>query len=73
MIDSDRILVMSEGRAEEFDHPFKLLVKSTEDNEIRKNKTGTKSFILVIYEVNFPFSNDFNKPVSNCKGIGTVF
>lgn len=29
VIDSDRILVMSEGRAQEFDHPFKLLVKST--------------------------------------------
>ena len=25
VIDSDRILVMSEGRAEEFDHPFRLL------------------------------------------------
>jgi ABC-type transport system involved in cytochrome bd biosynthesis fused ATPase/permease subunit len=34
VIDSDRILVMSEGRAEEFDHPFKLLVKSIEDTEI---------------------------------------
>ena len=34
VIDADRILVMSNGEAEEFDHPYKLLVNSTTDDEI---------------------------------------
>ena len=36
MIDSDRILVMSDGAAEEYDHPFRLLVNSLDDIEITK-------------------------------------
>jgi len=34
VIDADRILVMSNGEAEEFDHPYKLLVNATTDEEI---------------------------------------
>lgn len=34
VIDSDRILVMDEGRGKEFDHPFNLLVKNAADTEI---------------------------------------
>jgi hypothetical protein len=34
VIDSDKILVMNEGKAVEFDHPFKLLVKSDFDRGI---------------------------------------
>jgi ATP-binding cassette subfamily C (CFTR/MRP) protein 4 len=39
VIDADRILVMSEGLAEEYDHPFKLLVKHESDTTIT-NKNG---------------------------------
>ena len=39
VIDADRILVMNAGKAEEFDHPFKLLVNDTEnDNEITNHE-----------------------------------
>lgn len=34
VIDSDRILVMDQGRGKEFDHPYKLLVKSLGDEDI---------------------------------------
>jgi ATP-binding cassette subfamily C (CFTR/MRP) protein 4 len=34
VIDSDRILVMDKGRGVEFDHPFKLLTKGDDDQEI---------------------------------------
>ena len=34
VIDCDRILVMSEGMAHEYDHPFKLLTKLEDDQEI---------------------------------------
>lgn len=34
VIDSDRILVMDKGHGEEFDQPFKLLVKDSNDTEI---------------------------------------
>jgi ATP-binding cassette subfamily C (CFTR/MRP) protein 4 len=34
IIDSDRVLVMSEGRAEEFDHPYLLLVNKVGDMTI---------------------------------------
>ena len=34
VIDADRILVMSNGHGEEFDHPYKLLVKNVGDSEI---------------------------------------
>ena len=34
VIDADRILVMSNGEAEEFDHPYKLLVNEVGDAEI---------------------------------------
>ena len=36
VIDADRILVMSQGEAKEFDHPFHLLANSDEDTEITK-------------------------------------
>ena len=39
VIDADKILVMNNGEGEEFDHPYKLLVKDTEDQEIT-NKDG---------------------------------
>lgn len=34
VIDADRILVMSEGMAIEYDHPFKLLAEKLEDEAI---------------------------------------
>lgn len=34
MIDADRILVMNDGEAEEFDHPYKLLVNEVGDESI---------------------------------------
>ena len=34
VIDADRILVMSHGSCEEYDHPFKLLVKDDKDTEL---------------------------------------
>jgi len=34
VIDADRILVMNNGEAEEFDHPYKLLVNDLGDAEI---------------------------------------
>jgi len=34
IIDSDRILVMADGKAEEYDHPYKLLVNKIGDNEM---------------------------------------
>jgi ATP-binding cassette subfamily C (CFTR/MRP) protein 4 len=34
IIDADRICVMSEGRASEYDHPYKLLVEKIGDNTI---------------------------------------
>jgi ATP-binding cassette subfamily C (CFTR/MRP) protein 4 len=34
VIDADRILVMDNGKAIEFDHPFNLLANSEEDEEI---------------------------------------
>lgn len=34
VIDSDRILVMKQGFGEEFDHPYKLLVKNDGDTTI---------------------------------------
>lgn len=38
IIDSDRILVMSQGKGEEFDHPYKLLVENIGDEEITKKE-----------------------------------
>ena len=32
VIDADRILVMDDGRAKEYAHPFELLVNSTVDD-----------------------------------------
>lgn len=34
IIDCDRILVMSDGKAGEYDHPFRLLVKNVSDDTI---------------------------------------
>ena len=39
VIDSDRILVMNDGFAEEFDHPYNLLVKNEGDETIT-NRDG---------------------------------
>lgn len=39
VIDADRILVMSYGNMEEFDHPYKLLVTEVGDNSI-SNEQG---------------------------------
>jgi len=39
IIDSDRILVMSDGKAEEYDHPYKLLVNQ-EGDSMMTNTTG---------------------------------
>lgn len=36
VIDSNRILVMREGRGEEYDHPYSLLVNQTGDDIITK-------------------------------------
>ena len=37
MIDSDRILVMSGGRGDEYDHPYKLLVSNIGDDTITRD------------------------------------
>ena len=34
IIDSDRVLVMNDGFGKEFDHPYKLLVKTIGDDTI---------------------------------------
>jgi ATP-binding cassette, subfamily C (CFTR/MRP), member 4 len=36
IIDADRILVMADGEAKEFDHPYLLLVKSPGDDKITR-------------------------------------
>jgi ATP-binding cassette, subfamily C (CFTR/MRP), member 4 len=38
VIDSDRILVMADGHAEEFDHPFKLLTQDDNDTSITRKE-----------------------------------
>lgn len=38
VIDADRILVMSGGEAEEFDHPYKLLVNEVGDDTITNDE-----------------------------------
>ena len=38
MIDADRVLVMAEGTAKEYDHPFKLLALNDNDTEITNSK-----------------------------------
>ena len=38
VIDSDRILVMSNGQGMEFDHPFNLLANSVDDTCITKTE-----------------------------------
>ena len=52
VIDSDRILVMSDGQGVEYDHPFMLLVEDVEDDGITQDEgyfakmvmaTGTQS------------------------------
>ena len=37
VIDSDRVLVMSQGSSVEYDHPFKLLVRDQEDSCITRD------------------------------------
>ena len=37
VIDSDRVLVMSEGSSVEYDHPFNLLAESHEDSCITRD------------------------------------
>ena len=37
VIDADRILVMGSGRAEEYDHPYKLLVSNVGDSKITRD------------------------------------
>ena len=37
MIDADRILVMSAGRGDEYDHPYKLLVANVGDDKITRD------------------------------------
>jgi ABC-type multidrug transport system fused ATPase/permease subunit len=46
VIDADRILVMNKGRAEEFDHPYKLLVTQEGDNEITNTDGYFANMIL---------------------------
>lgn len=46
VIDSNRILVMREGRGEEFDHPYNLLVKSIGDNAITKDDGYLAQMVL---------------------------
>lgn len=49
VIDSDRILVMAEGTSREYDHPFKLLANSDEDNEIT-NVEGEFAKMLMTFD-----------------------
>jgi len=46
VIDADRILVMDKGYAQEFDHPFKLMVKEDSDTSIT-NTEGLFAKMLV--------------------------
>ena len=46
VIDADRILVMNDGFAEEFDHPYNLLVKNEGDETIT-NRDGYFSKMLL--------------------------
>ena len=46
VIDADRILVMNNGLGEEFDHPYKLLVKQDGDSTIT-NTSGYFSKMLL--------------------------
>jgi len=45
VIDADRILVMNNGMGEEYDHPYRLLVKNVGDSSIT-NKEGFFSKML---------------------------
>lgn len=40
VVDSDRILVMDEGRGVEFDHPFKLLVHDASEDSTEITNDG---------------------------------
>jgi ABC-type multidrug transport system fused ATPase/permease subunit len=53
VIDADRILVMNQGRGEEFDHPFRLLVNDPADQEI----TSTGFFANMVLSTGEETSN----------------
>lgn len=46
IIDSDRILVMSDGEAREFNHPFSLMVRSTTDESITAHRGYFSQMVL---------------------------
>jgi len=46
IIDSDRILVMSDGEAREFNHPYSLMVRSTTDESITANRGYFSQMVL---------------------------
>lgn len=46
IIDADRILVMSAGRAGEFEHPYKLLVKEVGDDTITNQEGMFAQMVL---------------------------
>jgi ATP-binding cassette subfamily C (CFTR/MRP) protein 4 len=46
VIDADRILVMSNGEALEFEHPFKLLVNSVDDSNISNTEGYFAKMVL---------------------------
>lgn len=46
IIDCDRILVMSEGRAGEFAHPYKLLVKNVGDETITNQDSKFAQMVM---------------------------
>ena len=46
IIDADRILVMQQGRAIEFDHPFNLLAHSPQDQTITRQESHFAQLLM---------------------------